>query len=225
MSEERIDRDLIDQTVDEELEDIDAIYDAMYEAEKLDEEEIPEVEKIYFDMDGVLADFEGGVRELCGIEPPAQPEDVPEEEKEAAKKANNEMWERIKEVDHFYDQLELLPYARALFEAVYKQYRDKCEILTGIPKEKRGITTAAEDKINWVHRLLSKDIKVNIVYREDKPKYCKGKGYILIDDMKQNILEWKEMGGTGFMNVQGDHTLNRLHYLGVIGEYEEFEWN
>ena len=25
-------------------------------------------EKIYFDMDGVLADFDRGVRELCGME-------------------------------------------------------------------------------------------------------------------------------------------------------------
>ena len=25
-----------------------------------------EVEKIYFDMDGVLADFERGVKEICG---------------------------------------------------------------------------------------------------------------------------------------------------------------
>ena len=30
------------------------------------------VEKIYFDMDGVLADFERGVRELCGMEPAPQ---------------------------------------------------------------------------------------------------------------------------------------------------------
>ena len=40
-----------------------------------------EVHKIYFDMDGVLADFKRGVRELCGFEAPPQPEDVPEEER------------------------------------------------------------------------------------------------------------------------------------------------
>ena len=73
-----------------------------------------------------------------------------------------------------------------------------------------GITTAEEDKRNWVKRLLSKDIKVNIVYKEEKPDYCKGKGCILIDDLKKNILEWKEMGGSGFMNVNGDNTLFRL---------------
>ena len=30
------------------------------------------VEKIYFDMDGVLADFERGVKEICGLTPPSQ---------------------------------------------------------------------------------------------------------------------------------------------------------
>ena len=30
------------------------------------------VEKIYFDMDGVLADFERGVEEICGLTPPSQ---------------------------------------------------------------------------------------------------------------------------------------------------------
>ena len=32
------------------------------------------IRKIYLDMDGVLADFDSGVRELCGIEPPPQDE-------------------------------------------------------------------------------------------------------------------------------------------------------
>ncbi len=36
---------------------------------------------------------------------------------------------------------------------------------------------------------MSEDLKVNIVYREEKPDYCGGKGCILIDDMKKNILK------------------------------------
>ena len=28
-----------------------------------------DIKKIYIDMDGVLADFAGGVRTLCGVEP------------------------------------------------------------------------------------------------------------------------------------------------------------
>lgn len=217
--------ELIDEAEEESMKDFDELMDRMSEAEELDEKEIPEVEKIYFDMDGVLADFENGVRELCGIEPPPQPDDVPEEEKDAVKKANDEMWRHVKDVDHFYDKLEVMPYGRALFEAVYNKYRDKCEILTAIPKEDKGIITAKEDKENWVKRLLSKDIKVNVVKKEEKKNYCSGKGCILIDDLKKNILEWKEMGGSGFMHVEGNHTLCRLQNLGVIDDFELFEWN
>ena len=64
-----------------------------------------DVEKIYFDMDSVLADFERGVRELCGMTPPSQ---------DGAKnaKADDEMWDRIRKVDHFYDRLEMMQGSR-----------------------------------------------------------------------------------------------------------------
>ena len=63
-----------------------------------------EVKKIFFDMDGVLADFDRGVRELCGMEPVGQDDRTPE--KDAAQ------WARVREVDNFYDRLELMPGAR-----------------------------------------------------------------------------------------------------------------
>ena len=31
-----------------------------------------EIEKIDLDMDGVLADFERGVKEICGLKPPSR---------------------------------------------------------------------------------------------------------------------------------------------------------
>ena len=169
-----------------------------------------EVEKIYFDMDGVLADFERGVKELCGLTPPSQ--NAPDNKKVA----DDEMWLKIKEVPHFYDVLELMTGAKEMFDTVYGKYGDKCEILTGIPKPKRGIVNAGEDKTKWVHRLLSEDIKVNIVFREDKPKYCAGKGCILIDDMKKNIAEWEAMGGTGIQNISAAETMKRLGELGIL---------
>lgn len=169
-----------------------------------------EVDKIYFDMDGVLADFERGVLEICGIEPQSQ------NAKHRSQTADDEMWEAIKKTTHFYDYLELMPGAKEMFDAVYKKYGNKVEILTGIPKPKRGIVYAGEDKIKWTHRLLNSDIKVNIVFREDKPRYCTGKGCILIDDMERNIRDWNEMGGTGIQSASAQKTMETLEEMGVL---------
>ena len=103
-----------------------------------------------------------------------------------------------------------------MFDLVYNKYQDKCEIITGIPKENRGIVTAGKDKETWVYRLLSKNIKVNIVLREEKPKYCFGKDCILIDDMEKNIKEWEASGGTGIQNKSAKDTIARLKELGIV---------
>ena len=165
------------------------------------------VKKIFFDMDGVLADFDRGVIELCGLEPLSQGISGPKEEL---------MWGRIRDVGHFYDKLEIMPGAKEMFDIIYEKYGDACEILTGIPKPKRGVTGADEDKIKWVRRLLSKDIKINVVLREHKPKYCTGKDCILIDDYKKNIKEWETAGGTGILNTSAKDTLIILQEMGIL---------
>ena len=38
---------------------------------------------------------------------------------------------------------------------------------------------------------------VIVVQEEPKKNYCKGKGYILIDDFEGNINDWDNAGGTG----------------------------
>ena len=169
-----------------------------------------EVEKIYFDMDGVLADFDRGVIDLCGITPLSQNSKYHDEKRDDA------MWAEVKKIEHFYDVLELKPGAKEMFDAVYGRYGDNCEILTGIPKPKRGIESAADDKVAWVRRLLSDKIVVNIVYSEEKPRYCTGKGCILIDDRDENIRDWIKMGGTGIMHMDSEKTLGQLKEMGVL---------
>lgn len=165
--------------------------------------------KIYFDMDGVLADFDRGVRELCGLEPQSQ-------NGKRSQTADDAMWAKIKTVEHFYDRLELMPGAKELFDEVYRQYGDRCEILTGIPKPHREIFTAGEDKIRWVRRVLSEQVKVNIVYREEKPRFCTGKSDVLIDDAAKNIRQWEEIGGTGFLHSSAEDTAEKLREKGYL---------
>lgn len=166
----------------------------------LRKEVIKVIEKIYFDMDGVLADFDRGVEELCGMASPKQGVSRTQAEDDL-------MWERIRGVEHFYDKLEPMPGALELFGTLRARYGDRVEILTGIPKPKRGITTAGEDKIAWVRRHLGDDVVVNIVYRAEKVNYCKGPGCILIDDLPVNISEWEAVGGTGILYRGPDEAL------------------
>jgi len=175
-----------------------------------------QVEKIYFDMDGVLADFEKGVKDICGIEPPPQPQDLSEAERMEKKAADDQMWELIREAGNFYYQLELMPGAKEMFDALYEEYGDKVEILTGVPKEKRHIDSAGEDKTRWVREKLSNDVKINIVQREDKIKKSGNKGCILIDDMVLNITEWENAGGTGIRNLDAASTMEKLKEMGIL---------
>ena len=165
---------------------------------------------IYLDMDGVLADFERGVKELCGMEPLSQ------NGKRRDPKQDDLMWERIRETEHFYDRLELMPGAKEMFDRIREKYGDRCEILTGIPRAERGIVTAEQDKRNWTRRMLSDTVKVNAVCRKDKQRYCGGPESVLIDDREKTIREWRELGGTGILHVSAEETLAELKRLGVL---------
>ncbi len=161
-----------------------------------------EIKKIYIDMDGVLADFDRGIRELCGMEPIKQTELTPE--------SSDAIWEAVKAVEHYYDKLELVPGAKEMFDALYKKYGDRCEILSAIPKPHRGIVSAGEDKEKWIRRLLSDKVKVNIVYRAEKIKYCTGPDCVLIDDYEKNVTEWENHGGTGILFENADDVVKKI---------------
>ena len=165
-----------------------------------------EMIRIYIDMDGVLADFDRGIRELCHMEP--QPQNG---ERDA--EADDRMWDEIRKVDHFYDQLELMSGAKEMFDLIYRKYGDRCEILTGVPRPERGIATAGEDKISWMKRNLSETVKVHIVLRKEKVQFCKGPESVLIDDREKTIRDWKEAGGTGILHISPEESVKELRRL------------
>lgn len=161
------------------------------------------IEKIYLDMDGVLADFDKGVRELCHQELIGQGKRSFEQEKE--------LWDAVKEAGHFYAKLDPIPGAIELFETIYSKYQDRCEILTGIPSKRWGIDSAGDDKREWTARYLDERIVVNIVYRSEKVKFAQNSGCILIDDFEKNINEWTNKGcGTGILFKNPEQALEEL---------------
>ena len=169
-----------------------------------------EVNKIYLDMDGVLANFDKGIIDICHMTP------VPQKLQYLNPEREDEMWRRIKEAGHFYDMLELIPGAKEFFDIVYGKYKERCEILTGIPNPKREVFTASDDKTNWMRRLLSDTIKINAVMRRDKQKFCTGKDCILIDDYDKNTREWTQMGGTAILFTTTKDAIKTLKEMGIL---------
>lgn len=57
---------------------------------------------------------------------------------------------------------------------------------------------------------MSDDIVVNLVRRANKKDFCKGEGYVLIDDYRKNIEEWEDVGGTGILFEHAIVTMNKI---------------
>ncbi len=166
------------------------------------------IDKIYFDMDGVLADFDWGVKELGHIEPLDQMTATAEDDRK--------LWDAVRGVEHFYDKLEIIPGSDVMLRTLLERYGDRCEILTGIPKPHNRIEHAGEDKQNWMARNFGPQIKVNVVFKEQKKERCKGPGCILIDDYQKNIETWRDCGGTGILFTDAESAMQEMKDLGIL---------
>ena len=145
---------------------------------------------LYCDLDGVLADFEEGVKLITKKYP-----------KDLDRKY---MWMRIRKMPNFYANLPWMPEGKALWEAI-KIYNPV--ILTGCPKG----GWSENDKLSWCARELGSHIKVITCETQDKPDYC-NEGDILIDDRDVIKDKWIEKGGKYVHYASG----NLEHYISEI---------
>lgn len=129
---------------------------------------------VFCDLDGVLADFEQGVKKrfkknIDEIQPQL-------------------MWGVINKSKSFFETLPFMPRGKELWENI--KHHDPI-ILTGVPP---GSATGAEQKRKWCAANLGQDVHVIACATRDKPKYCL-QGSILIDDRTDNLTAWNEKGG------------------------------
>ncbi len=157
------------------------------------------ISRIYIDLDGVLADFDRGVKEL-GFDNHSSPLARPPDAYEA-------MWAGIRDCRHFYRDLKPCPRSIEMVEELYRDFGPRCEILTTLPHESKGIVQAKEDKLSWVRKHLSIPIKVNIVKRDQKINFCLRETDLLIDDHISNVNTWILCGGIGIHHISPERTL------------------
>ena len=174
--------------------------------ETLEKIEKAPVRIIYFDMDGVLADFDRGVIELLGMKPKDQEKYDPE--------ADNRLFEAIRVYPDFYASLKPVEGSIELLRKLCEKY--DVEILTGIPKPERGVVEARDNKLAWVEKYIGKDIVVHTCLRKEKQNYARGKNCILIDDLGANLKQWEKAGGTGVFFTTARETEEKLREMGIL---------
>jgi len=137
---------------------------------------MPKRPHLFLDCDGVLADFDAGARDLLGGTP-AQFE---------ARHGRGEFWKRLARHGNFYGELEEMPDARVLFDAVKHL---KPTILTGLPLG----TWAAPQKERWAAKHFP---GVPIITTMARQKHLHmERGDVLVDDRENHRKLWEDAGG------------------------------
>lgn len=165
--------------------------------------------KIYFDMDGVLANFDKAMAQML--------------KKAYWDRSTDEHWSIMEEQDGFFDRLEPLPSAFEMVNFVIEQRGlENVEILTALPNPTGKLANAKQHKIDWAHEYINDKIVVNtIIGGKNKVLWLKDNpNAVLVDDYDRNIKMWNANGGRGILHTDPYSTLEKLRILGEI-EYEQ----
>lgn len=158
--------------------------------------------KIFCDLDGVLVDFDSGVKKILKKSPDQLPEGL--------------MWAVIKKTPDFYNKLDWTPDGKELWNFI-KDFQG-VQLLTGVP---RGFKEAVNQKNSWCRRELGSKYNVICCSTKDKPLYAT-KGAILIDDRLKIADEWIAKGGIFIYHTSAENTINELQKY-IFSSKEEVE--
>ena len=150
--------------------------------------------KIYFDLDGVLADFQGYLRQH-----------YPEIE-DFNSLSDEEFWPLVIKIPNFWENLPVLPGAKEMVQSAFENPKyDSVEVLSA---PSRHDLRSYAGKVTWLQKhfpdVFPNDFRLNLVIAKNK-KHFSNEGSVLIDDLAKNISEWNENGGQGILHLDTDY--------------------
>lgn len=169
------------------------------------------IKKIYICFEGVLADFDGQIKELWGIAPP---------DKDCTIADYNRFWERIRNENHFYERLAPLPGSVKMVSSLYETYKDVCEIVSETHFSfdlnlGKNILFEDEneyiDKTEWIKKYIHANIKTD--WSWGGTVKCEDAGCILIDCRTEEVNNWKMKGGTGILYTNPSDTFAQMKVI------------
>ena len=131
--------------------------------------------QIFFDIDGVVADFAHGYKEQFG--------------RNAYKDDPFTIAQQCATNPHFFRTLPVIGRGRSL----YYELKNNFEIIF-LTTPMDDLPFCRVDKVAWTKENFP-DVKT-MIFSSNKAEYASHEGSILIDDMDHNLKPWEEAGGT-----------------------------
>ncbi len=158
---------------------------------------------VYLDMDGVLADFFGGVEYLYGVD------HWKELTNDKTKDLKKQVIDRITGTD-FFAVLPKFDSADALIDIVKKFTGGKFSINTS-PLRGDNANSAKYKKV-WISNNIEQPDEIIVTGRKESYAVDKGTGTpnILIDDRPINIQKWQAAGGYGILYQANRDSLDKV---------------
>ena len=153
--------------------------------------------QVYLDCDGVLADFDKGAEQILGLPPQTFEK----------RHGLGLFWKRLATADGFFENLEPLPDAQELYEAV-RHLRPI--ILTGLP---RG-NWAEPQKRRWAERHFP-GVEVITTSAALKREHCHP-GDVLVDDREKYRDLWEGAGGVFIHHKDARSSIAELRAKGFL---------
>lgn len=154
--------------------------------------------KFYFDMDGVLCNFNEKIQQLK-LNPV---KNVSSSELTAEEKLQRKLfWEAIGKIGiSFWESLEPIEEVVEML----KYWKNSCiidfNILTKVPINSAVHNFAINGKKNWLQLHFGSDFFTTInIIDKNKEKFCKTMNDILVDDREDNCIKWQRAGGTAIL--------------------------
>ncbi len=156
---------------------------------------------VYLDMDGVIADFFGGVERLYGVDHWKQLTS------DKTKDLRQDVIDRIAGTD-FFAHLPKFSTADTLIEMIKKFTGGQYSILTS---PLRGDTeNSGYYKKVWIGKNIVKPDDIIVTGRKETYATKNGVPNILIDDRPINIDKWQSKGGYGILYQANKHALSKV---------------
>lgn len=160
------------------------------------------IERIYLDMDGVIADFTTRYKDLFKMHP---------REAENYQKFNT-FFDEFIETKQF-ETLDLMPGAMALINAL-KASSVPVEILSSTANQEKYEPISAQ-KVVWLEKDDIPFVQNFVPGKRHKKNWAKP-NHIIIDDTKSIIDDWQQAGGIAIWHQDVPSTLDVLAKLNCI---------